>query len=109
MGPQQKIILRDIGLLIHVPGLMALVSLPIALALAEGYAARAFAWTGLISLGLGQALYRLFQSPEETRLHHGMVVAALGWIVVPLLGSLPFLLIASHLAVLPQTPETVRV
>jgi len=93
-----KIILRALGLVVHVPGLMAIASLPVCWLFNEAYAVPPFLWTALASLTLGQLLYRCFRPAEEIRLHHAMLVAALAWILVPLLGAIPLLAIASQLA-----------
>ncbi len=109
MSADSKIILRYLGLMIHVPGVMALFSLPVCTFSDEPYALWPFLATALISLVLGQLLYRLFRTPDEARLHHGMVVAALGWVVVPVLGTIPFYLVAVHLSAYADTPPTVLV
>ncbi|MEE8200798.1 MAG: TrkH family potassium uptake protein [Candidatus Acidoferrales bacterium] len=100
-------ILRGLGLLLHVPGLMALATLPVCLYFDERYAIAPFLWTAGISFAVGEAFYHLCQRAEAPRLHHGMVVAALGWLLVPLLGAVPILWIAHRLAALPDASLTV--
>jgi trk system potassium uptake protein TrkH len=39
---------------------------------------------------------RLFPATDETHLRHAMMIAALGWASVSIIGALPFWLIASH-------------
>ena len=102
-----KAILRDVGLLLHVPGVMALVSLPVCFVFGEYYAIWPFVLTALPSFGLGQLLYHVFRKAEAARLRHAMLTVALSWGIIPLLGAIPFLAIASHLAAFPQTPLTV--
>lgn len=93
-----KTILRDFGQVLHIPGLMALATAPVALWFGELYAVGPFLLTAVIPLALGQLLYRLFRHSETARLPHAMVIAALSWGIVPLLGALPFLLIATGAA-----------
>ena len=94
MRTDAKIILRYLGLMTHVPGLMAIGSLPICYWYGEVFAVWPFLITALASFFLGQLLWRSFKDSVDARLHHGMVVAALGWVIVPVLGTFPFLGIA---------------
>ncbi len=85
-------VVRDVGLVLHVPGAMALVSVPVALLWGETVLATPFLATAAVALGLGQALYRLCRRAPPMRLRHAMVTAVLAWTVIPLVGTLPFLL-----------------
>lgn len=78
----------------HVPGLMTLASLPVSFAFGEGYATAPLLWSAAVALALGQALVHGCRNGDETRLHQGMLVAALAWVLVPALGALPFVLVA---------------
>lgn len=91
-------ILHDVGLLLHVPGVMALASLPICLWFREYYAIWAFLVTAITSLLIGQLLYRNFRSYEQTYLRHAMIIAALSWGIIPFFGAIPFWIIAYSLA-----------
>ncbi len=88
------IILRDLGLLIPVVGIMATISLLVPLAFGERFAFAPLAITAGISFALGAALYFPFRNAGEAELKHGMIIAALGWLLVAALGSLPFVLTA---------------
>jgi trk system potassium uptake protein TrkH len=88
------IILRDLGLLIPVVGVMAILSLIVPLAFGETYALLPLAITAAVSFLLGASLYIPFRNAGETRLKHGMIIAAFGWLLVAGLGSLPFVLTA---------------
>jgi len=88
------IILRGLGLLVPVVGIMAIVSLIVAGVFNETYAYVPLLITAAVSFALGGILYLPFRDAGETRLKHGMVIAAFGWLLVALLGSLPFVLIA---------------
>lgn len=93
-----RIILRGTGMVLHVPGLMAIVSLPICYFSGERYAIWPFVFTALVSFGSGQVLFRLFRDAGETNLDHAMVIAAISWAFVSLIGACPFWLIAHSLA-----------
>jgi trk system potassium uptake protein TrkH len=85
-----RICLRDLGLLVHVPGLMAAVSIPVALVAREHVAIVPLGLTAVLSLVAGQALFRAFRRSGETRLHHAITVSALAWLFIPIVGILPF-------------------
>lgn len=105
---QTQTILRDLGLLLHVPGVMALVSVPVCMWFGEYYAISAFVWTAIAALGTGQLLYRLCRNTSEAaRLRHAMLTVAISWGIIPLFGSLPFWAIASKLSTSPLTPLTI--
>jgi len=94
MSPHGRTVLRDLGVVLHVPGLMAVASLAVAALFADAAAAVGFAVTGALSLGLGQVLFRSFRSAAPMRLRHAMVTAVLSWLVVPAAGAVPFLAVA---------------
>ena len=91
-----KTILRDVGLFLHVPAIMALISLPVAILAGETYALLPLIVCAIASLTIGQILYRLGQSPNSnsSRLPYGMITAALGWLLLPLFGAIPILMTA---------------
>ncbi len=89
------IILRDLGLLIPVVGLMALVSMIMPLIFEESFALAPFAITAVASFALGAMLYLpLRKTAGDTQLKHGLIIAAIGWLVIAALGSMPFVLTA---------------
>lgn len=89
------VILRDLGLLLPIVGLMALVSLLIPLAFGETFALWPFLITAAVSFGSGALLYVPLRHVDgESQLKHALIIAALGWLLVAALGALPFLLIA---------------
>jgi len=94
MRQDASIILRDLGLLLPVVGIMAILSLFVPLAFGESFAYLPLVITAVVSFALGAALYFPFRNAGETQLKHGMIIAAFGWLLVALLGSLPFVLTA---------------
>ena len=89
-----KTILRDVGLFLHVPAIMALISLPVAVLAGETYALLPFMVCAIASLTIGQILYRLAKCPKSSRLPYAMISAALGWLLLPLFGAIPILMTA---------------
>ena len=92
-----RIILRDLGWLTPVPGLMALLSLPVAAAFEEWYAVVPLLITAGVSFALGLGLYLPFRDAGEAKLRHGLLVAAIGWALVSTIGALPFYLVSLNL------------
>jgi len=89
-----RIILRGLGLLVPVVGVMAVVSLAVPVAFNEHYALAPLAITAGVSFLVGLCLYLPFRSAGEAKLRHGMIIAAAGWLLVAAIGSLPFILTA---------------
>lgn len=93
-------VLRGIGLLLHVPAVMALLSLPVCLIGDDGRGWPALAVTAGVALATGQALYWLCRGAPETQRHHAMLIAALAWLALSAVGALPFLLAGPDIALL---------
>jgi trk system potassium uptake protein TrkH len=94
VGSDLQIIIRDLGLLVPVVGVMALISLIIPLRFGETYAIAPLLLTAAAAFVLGAALYLPCRRAGEARLKHGMIIAGLGWLLVAALGMLPLLLVA---------------
>lgn len=94
MSPNGKTVLRDLGVVLHVPGVMALASLPVCWVFGEWCGVVPFLVTAAVALALGQALFWAGRGAEHMRLRHAMVTAVASWILVPLVGMLPFVLVA---------------
>lgn len=102
-----KTIFRDIGLFLHVPGTMALVSVPVCLLLKETYALVPLLTCAVASLGIGQLLYRLARTKTSSRIPYAMVTAALGWFLLPLFCSIPILMTANAPNLSPDLSTTI--
>jgi trk/ktr system potassium uptake protein len=85
-----KGVLANLGLLFHVPGILALASIPIAFFFREYYAIAPFFIIAFGSILLGQVFSRFFTDRREFRLRDGMVTAAFGWILCPPIGACVF-------------------
>jgi trk system potassium uptake protein TrkH len=102
---ETQTVIRNTGLLLHIPGGMALLSLPICLIFKEFYCILPFLVTVIISFAIGQLLYRLFRKKAETHLREAMLTVALSWGLIPIIGAIPFLLTVSQSS--PDIPLTV--
>ncbi|NLV10172.1 potassium transporter TrkG [Halomicrobium sp. HM KBTZ05] len=87
-------IARDVGSLLLIESLVMTVSLVVALAFGEWYAALGFLLAGGITAGVGGLSNRTFADAPDPKMKHGMVIAASGWLMVAVFGALPFLLTA---------------
>ncbi|MEC4984112.1 MAG: TrkH family potassium uptake protein [Oscillatoria sp. PMC 1068.18] len=108
MNPYLKTILRDLGLFLHVPGIMALVSLLVCVAWGEYFAIRSFLVTAIATLALGQLFYRTCSpGASASRIRYAMLTVALAWAILPLFGAIPFILIAQKLTISGETSATI--
>ncbi len=108
MSQRARRVLGSLGLVLHVPAAMALTAVPLCILFEDGGAATPFVGLAVVGFAVGQILFRGFRSAGELELRDAMLVAALGWFVVPLLGALPLVLTAIPLAALPGSSETIR-
>lgn len=106
ISPTFQIVLKNLGLLVPLVGVMALLSLIIPLIFKEYFAILPLLVTAGISFALGGVLYFPFKDAPDAKLKHGMIIAGLGWIIVATLGSLPFFFIATQVANQPDIPQT---
>ena len=94
-------IFTGLGLILHVPGVMALLSIAISLIFGEPVGAEAFLVTAFISITAGQLLYRmnrrLGENQEVYSLLQIMSLASLGWLIASLLAAIPYYYIAHRL------------
>jgi len=97
--------LRHLGLLVQVPGGLAVVTLPVCALAGEAWALGPFAVTAALALAAGQALVRTFPSDVEATPREAMTIAALAWLVVPLVAALPILLLGRSEAARDAFPE----
>ena len=102
-----RTILRDIGLFLHVPGIMALISIPVCLLANETYALVPLLTCAFVSIAIGQLLFRQTKSKANNRIPYVMATAALGWFVVPLFGSIPIWMTANTADLAPDLSTTI--
>lgn len=102
-----RTVLRDIGLLLHVPGVMALISIPVCLIARETYVLVPLFTCAIASLVCGQLLFRQAKSQASSRIPYAMATAALGWLLVPLFGAIPLLMTAHASNLAPDLSTTI--
>ncbi|ELZ23115.1 potassium transport system protein trkH1 [Halosimplex carlsbadense 2-9-1] len=92
---------RDLGrILMALSGVM-FASVVVSLAWGELFAVPALVVSGLVPLGLGRLLSTRYGDTGEVGKLHGMMIAASGWFLVAVFGTLPFVLVAWTVAVDP--------
>lgn len=91
-----QIIFKEIGNLMILMGFILLTPIGIALIYNEWYSAIGFLLSGLISFIFGLSFRFIFRDSLEIQHIHGYIIAALGWLVMVVLGGLPFFII-SHI------------
>jgi len=98
--------LRAVGLLMQVPGFMALLSLPVCWFFGENYATQPFLLTAVVAIAPGQFLYHRFRLEKAARFRQALLIVALSWLLLFVLGTIPFITIAHHLANQPEASAT---
>lgn len=90
-----KTILKQIGSLLIVLGLIEIIPFAVSAIYSEWHSATGFLISVLITLLAGVALYRGFYHSEEPHYNHYLIIAASGWLGITAMGSLPFFIIAN--------------
>jgi trk system potassium uptake protein TrkH len=89
-----RTVARDLGRMLQALSGLMLVSVAIPMVWMELWAVPAMLVSAAVPLALGTLLARRYRDAKNPDRFHGMVVAASGWFVVAVFGSLPFLLVA---------------
>ncbi|UPV76874.1 TrkH family potassium uptake protein (plasmid) [Halorussus limi] len=85
---------RDLGRMLEALAGLMFASLVVPIAWGEHYVILPMVASGLVPLGLGRWLSTRYADAADPGKLHGMTIAASGWFLVALFGSLPFLLVA---------------
>ncbi|WP_089668845.1 TrkH family potassium uptake protein [Halobacterium jilantaiense] len=85
---------RDVGRIVQAVSLMMVASVVVAAANAEFYAIPAFLGSAVVAAGVGTALARRYRDADPPAKRDAMVTAATAWMLVGVLGGLPFLFVA---------------
>ncbi|GAD52382.1 potassium uptake protein TrkH [Halarchaeum acidiphilum MH1-52-1] len=105
-----RVVSRDVGRILEALSLIMFASIAVAIAWGEEYTIPALLISGAIPLAIGYLLTRLGKGAAEPGKLHGMVIAAAGWFLVAVFGSLPFFFVAAtdvlHIGVLGSPPIT---
>lgn len=96
-----QIILKEIGNLVSLMGFVLLIPVFVSVIYFEWYSGISFLIASGISFALGRTLYFVFRKAHEPQYNHGYIIAALGWLLMTMVGALPFY-IAAYL-----TPESI--
>ncbi len=84
-------VLRGTGFLLHVPGLMAIVSMPVAVLANEPWGLPGFVLTAFVALLAGQVLVRLGRGAQGFQRAQAMQIAGISWVLIACIGALPFI------------------
>ncbi|HBB93574.1 MAG: cation transporter [Bacteroidetes bacterium GWF2_49_14] len=85
---------RQIGGLLIILGYTMVVPLLVSLIYSELYSASGFLLSGLICYVVGFLLYKKIKITVEPLNRHALIIAAMGWLSVAVMGALPFIIIA---------------
>jgi trk system potassium uptake protein TrkH len=85
---------KQIGGLIILLGFVMILPALVSLVYREYFSAMGFIISLLICLFIGFLLYRSYDSSPEPLSRHTLIIAALGWLSIAILGALPFFIIA---------------
>ncbi|HRZ98323.1 MAG TPA: potassium transporter TrkG [Paludibacter sp.] len=89
-----QIIFKEIGNLISLLGLILLVPAAVGVLYSEWYSVLGFLLAASISIILGQGTHFIFRKALEPQYKHGYIIAALGWLIMTMMGGLPLYIIA---------------
>ncbi len=87
-------VLKQVGSLLILEGLIILVPSFVSLFYSEIYSSLGFFLAALFSFGSGVFLYRYFRDADDVQYNNALVTAAIGWLAITLMGGLPFFIIA---------------
>ncbi len=85
-----RVVLRDLGAIVLLIGATMLLPLMVALFYGEENMYYAFLTPSALAVLIGFAFKRLFATTEEAKNRHAMLTAALAWLMVPIISSIPF-------------------
>ena len=91
-----KIVLRDLGGLLVIVGVVTLFVLIVPIIFGEYLAIKPILLTAMMYFGLGIPLYFGLKKSGETNLRLAMITASLGWLFVSLIGAIPFLYMSEY-------------
>ncbi|HEX2935007.1 MAG TPA: potassium transporter TrkG, partial [Bacteroidales bacterium] len=94
------IVLKQIGSLLNVLGIIFILPFIVSAMYDEWFSAAGFLLSAGVVLGIGLALYKIFNKAEDPQYNHGLIIAASSWLIITLMGAIPFIIIAK------LTPDT---
>lgn len=99
LGWDLKIILSNLKGLFTVIGALMLGMAVLSIAWGELQVADGFFYGAVIGIGLGLILHSIFPTSIDPELRHAMVIAAIAYLVVPAVSSIPFV-VTEHMSLL---------
>jgi trk system potassium uptake protein TrkH len=91
-----KVVLRDIGALFIAIGIVTIFAIIVPLVFHEYDAIKYLLLTAGVFLGIGSPLVAIFRNVGDSTLREAMITAALGWLLIALIGCIPFLFMSEH-------------
>jgi trk system potassium uptake protein TrkH len=85
-----KIILRDLGSILTAMGFVMLLPLIVVYIVGETRLMPGFLYPAIASIATGLIIRKAIKREEETKLKHAMINAGLVWLIVSLIGGIPF-------------------
>lgn len=92
-----RTVLRDVGGVFVAIGFITLIALAVPLFFQEYYGILPILLTSGIFFLIGTPFYLLFKKSEQSDFKSAMITAALGWLLISIISSLPFFLIPFNL------------
>jgi len=89
-----KMIFNQIGTLLIILGYTMVVPLIVSIIYCEFYSAAGFMISGLICFLIGFLLYKKIKISTEPLNRHALIIAAVGWLSIAVMGALPYIIIA---------------
>ena len=89
-----RMLFKQIGGLLVILGFIMILPLLVSLLYAEYFSALGFIISSLIILAIGFPLYYSRKGDTEPLNRHALIIAALGWLLIAVMGAIPFILIA---------------
>ncbi len=89
-----KMLLKQVGNLQILLGFTMTIPLIVSILFAEYYSTLGFLGSSIICIAAGFLLQKGFQTSFEPLKRHALLIAALGWLSVAVMGSLPFIITA---------------
>lgn len=90
-----KTIIKQIASLQIILGIVIFVPTLVALIYQEWYSMIGFAFSGVVITLIGMVVYRALKNTSEPQYKHALIIAALGWLMVIVIGGIPYFVIAN--------------
>jgi len=89
-----KMLFKQIGGLQIILGFVIAIPMFVSIIYGEYYSGLGFLISAIIIISFGLLLYKGFRTTSEPLSHHALIIAALGWLSIAIMGAIPFIIIA---------------